>query len=155
METKLLFGASIPEFDLNTIDDPSNHNSGHYFLLNDDDGRRKASERMLVRLNKSAVWDKFVQRNGNSLTFQQTAVDEYLKDDEYFRELLALLIMFTCGMSGRGTEMTSLRYMNTMDGDRNITIEGGQFMLVTEYHKSQAMMDESKVHWNRDCVNIR
>ena len=155
MESKLLFGATIPEFDMNVVDDPSNHNSGHYFVLNDDDGRCKASERMLVRLNKSAVWDKFVQRDGNSLTFQQTAVDEYLKDDEYFRELLALLIMFTCGMSGRGTEMSSLRYMNTMDGDRNITIEGGQFMLVTEYHKSQAMMDELKVRWNRDSANIR
>jgi hypothetical protein len=27
----------------------------------------------------------------------------------------------TCGLSGRATEMTSLKYLNTIDGDRNIS----------------------------------
>jgi hypothetical protein len=54
-------------------------------------------------------------------------------------------MMFTCGLSGRGTEMTSLRWMNTMDGDRSIYIEDQQLMFVTEYHKSMALMDDQKV----------
>ena len=54
-------------------------------------------------------------------------------------------MMFTCGLSGRGTEMTSLRWMNTMDGDRSIYIEDHQLMFVTEYHKSMALMDDQKV----------
>ncbi len=41
--------------------------------------------------------------------------------------------------------MTSLRYINTMEGDRSIYIEDGQLMLITEYHKSMALMDEVKV----------
>jgi len=75
----------------------------------------------------------------------QVGVDEYEAGDIKFRELLCLLIILTCGQSGRGTEMTSLLYMNTMESERNILIEDGQFMLVTEYHKSLAMMDDLKV----------
>ena len=76
-------------------------------------------------------------------------MDEYQADDDRFRELLAMLMMTTCGLSGQGTEMTSLRYINTMEGDRSIYIEDGQMMFVTEYHKSMALMDEMKVY---DCL---
>ena len=61
------------------------------------------------------------------------------------RELLAILMMIVCGLSGRGTELTSLRYINTIDGDRGIYVEDGQIMFITEYHKSMAMMDDIKV----------
>ena len=147
MATKLLFDVEhhIPEFDLNTIDDTSNHNSGYYFLQDETNGRKSSCLRMLTRLQQSEMWNKIVEVEGEVLKFRRSCVDQYLKDDGLFRELLVLLIMFTCGMSGRGTEMSSLRYMNTMDGDRNIYLEGGQFMIVTEYHKSMAMMDELKV----------
>ena len=40
--------------------------------------------------------------------------------------------------------MTSLRYINTMEGDRSMYIEDGQMMFITEYHKSIALMDEVK-----------
>lgn len=52
--------------------------------------------------------------------------------------------------------MTSLRWWNTMDGDRSIYIEDGQMMFVTEYHKSMALMDDQKVHTNvRNVINAR
>jgi len=72
-------------------------------------------------------------------------VDNIVNYDSRFRELLAILMMITCGLSGRGTEMTSLRYINTMEGDRSIYVEDGQLMFITEYHKSMALMDEVKV----------
>jgi len=82
---------------------------------------------------------------GESLEFIQAGIDEYSTWDVKLRELLCVLIILTCGQSGRGTEMTSLLYMNTMESERNILIEDGQLMLVTEYHKSMAMMDDLKV----------
>jgi hypothetical protein len=147
LATKLLFDVdkSIPEFNLQVIDDPSNHNAGHYFLFDEPDGTRNGCQRMMDRLQHSDYWAKMTQVNGDCLKFHQSAVDEYMKDDTIFRELLALLVMFTCGISGRGTEMTSLRYMNAMDGDRMIYVEDGQFMIITEYHKSMALMDDLKV----------
>jgi len=87
---------------------------------------------------------------GDAIEFSDQAKDKYVKDDEKFREILALLMMFTCGLSGRGTEMTSLRWCNTMDGDRSIYLEDGQIMFITEYHKSMALMNDQKVYltWN-------
>jgi hypothetical protein len=85
---------------------------------------------------------------GDGMDISEAARDNYSRRDEQFREILALLMMFTCGLSGRGTEMTSLRWMNTMDGDRSIYIEDRQLMFVTEYHKSMALMDDQKVGAN-------
>ena len=73
-------------------------------------------------------------------------MDEYEADDTKFRELLAIIMMITCKLSGRGTEMTSLRYINTIQGDRSIYIEDGQMMFISEYHKSMTLMDELKVY---------
>ena len=75
----------------------------------------------------------------------KAGVDEYEADETKFRELLAILIMITCGLSGRGTKMTSLRYVNTMEGDRSIYVEDSQMMFIIEYHKSMVLMDEVKV----------
>jgi hypothetical protein len=41
--------------------------------------------------------------------------------------------------------MISLRYQNKIASDRNLIIEDGQVMIVTEYHKSQVIMDNVKV----------
>ena len=42
--------------------------------------------------------------------------------------------------------MTSLRYINTVEGDHNIYIKDGQMMFVTEYYyKSMSLMNEMKV----------
>ena len=46
---------------------------------------------------------------GDIMEISEAAKDNYTKWDEQFREILALLMMFTCGLSERGTEMTSLR----------------------------------------------
>ena len=64
--------------------------------------------------------------------------------------------MPTLGLSGRGTEMTSLRYINTMEGDRSIYVEDGQLMFITEYHKSMALMKEVKVYQDINLItNVR
>ena len=65
-------------------------------------------------------------------------------------------MMITCGLTGRGTEMTSLQYINTIEGDRSIYIEDGQLMFITGDHKSMALTDEVKVHQDPDFnTNVR
>jgi hypothetical protein len=86
-----------------------------------------------------------VEVEGDGVNWLRAGISEYESRDVKFREVLAILMMISCGLSGRGTEMTSLRYINTMDGDRSIYIEDGQMMFITEYHKSMALMDEVKV----------
>ena len=45
---------------------------------------------------------------GDIMEISEAAKDNYAKWDEQFHEILALLMMFTCGLCERGTEMTSL-----------------------------------------------
>jgi hypothetical protein len=54
-------------------------------------------------------------------------------------------VNFTCGETGRGEEILSIQYKNSMDNDRNILIDDGQIQIAMEYHKSQAIMDDLKV----------
>jgi hypothetical protein len=81
---------------------------------------------MIQRIRTGKLDGNFFETDGDAMTISQESKDSYLKWDIRVQELLAILMMFTCGLSGRGTEMTSLRWMNTMDGDRNIYIEDGQ-----------------------------
>jgi hypothetical protein len=147
MAKHLLFqgDGDIPEFDLNVIDNPSKHDAGYYFALRESDAWNKARVRMMQRIQKAKLEGEWFENMGDAMEISEVARDSYSKWDEQFREILALLMMFTCGLSGRGTEMTSLRWMNTMDGDRSIYIEDQQLMFVTEYHKSMALIDDQKV----------
>ena len=147
MSEELLFQKHgfIPEFDFDFVDNPSIHDSGYYFGLREQDAWRDARIRMIQRIRGIEGGLEMFERGGDSMEITNTARAKYNHCDEQFRELLAILIMFVCGISGRGTEMTSLRWMNTMDGDRSIYIEDGQVMVVTEYHKSMSLMDDQKV----------
>ena len=154
LSQRLLFreDGGLPEVDLKVIDDPSNHEAGHYFALDESDSWRKARLMLIQNLRGTKYWDGMVDVQGDGVNFLKAGVDEYEADDMKFRELLAILMMITCGLSGRGTEMTSLRYINTMEGDRSMYVEDGQMMFITEYHKSMALMDEVKVS-NDEILN--
>jgi hypothetical protein len=147
MAKHLLFqgDGDIPEFDLDVVDNPSKRDAGYYFAFRESDAWNKSRVRMVQRIQKAKLEGEWFEYLGDAMEISEVARDNYTKWDEQFREMLALLMMFTCGLSGRGTEMTSLRWMNTMDGDRSIYIEDQQLMFVTEYHKSMALMDDQKV----------
>jgi hypothetical protein len=135
----------LPFIDLNVMDDPSNHDAGHYWVLDEENAWQKACVRVVESLKTSDGWDRLVEVEGDGLLWNATGVHEYEAQDVRLRELMAILMMIVCGLSGRGTELTSLRYVNTVDGDRGIYVEDGQIMFITEYHKSMALMDDVKV----------
>ena len=135
----------LPEISLDVVDDPSNHDAGHYWILDEVDAWPRARTGMITRLQLSDRWEDLVKVDGDGLVWLASGVDEYNADDIKLRELMAVLMMVVCGLSGRGTELTSLRYINTIDGDRGIYVEDGQIMFITEYHKSMALTDEAKV----------
>jgi hypothetical protein len=138
----------LPAINLNVMDDPSNHDAGHYWVLDEENAWQKARSRVAQCLKTSDRWDRLVDVEGDGLLWNAAGVYEYEGMDTKLRELLAILMMIVCGLSGRGTELTSLRYVNTIDGDRGIYVEDGQIMFITEYHKSMALMDDLKVRPN-------
>ena len=145
---ELLFqpNGQLPQVDLYALkDNPNRKEAGYYFATERpellDDGRRY----MMHNLKRSEKRNDMFQIENEKLKFLKGGVDNYEKWVRKFKKYLCVLMMLTCGQTGRGSELTSLLYMNTMNSDRNIYIEDGQVMFITEYHKSQAIMDSLKV----------
>jgi len=100
-------------------------------------------------------WYEMVTVNPDWIEWNQRSVDQYHRDRELFLELILLSMNFTCGETGRGQEILSIQYKNSMDKDRNVLIDDGQIQIATEYHKSQAIMDDLKVSLSRFQLNCR
>ena len=145
---RLLFrrDGTLPSFDLYSYrDNPRNHEAGHYFAKDDSDAMKKAQARMMKTLRNSPKWRTMMENTGDNLNFNPAVIESYEKWDIEFRRILLVLMILTCGLSGRGREMTSLKYMNTLLGDRGLLLKGGQFVTITDYHKTQAITDALKV----------
>jgi hypothetical protein len=76
---------------------------------------------------------------------QKSCQDYLLKVDAYLERLL-LLIHLTAGQPARGSEILSLRSVNTVNGHhRNIFVEGGMVSTVTTYHKGYSTTGNTKI----------
>jgi hypothetical protein len=136
---------TLPAIDLYSWNDnQNNHQTGHYFTK-DTETHKEAQKRMMNVLQQSPRWCSMMEHNGDDLQFNAADLENYETWDIRFRRMLFILIAITCGLSGRGPEMMSLKYMNSISGDRNFILMDGQFMSISEYHKSQAIMDALKV----------
>jgi len=136
----------LPQVDLYSLrDNPNRKEAGYYFAIEQpellDDGRRY----VLHNLKRSERRNNMFQVENEKFKFLKGGVDRYEHWVRKFKKILCVLMILTCGQTGRGSEMTSLLYMNTMNCDRSIYIEDGQVMFITQYHKSQAIMDSLKV----------
>jgi len=83
LSQRLLFleDGSLPEVDLQILDDPSNHESGHYFVLDEADAWRKARAQMLENLQQSKRWTDMVEVQGDGIEFFKARINEYEADD--------------------------------------------------------------------------
>jgi hypothetical protein len=98
------------------VDNEYVHENGHYFAHLLSDYRHVAKKTVLESLSESREdWNKLVRADE---TFNPDGVATYTKSVIEFLELLLLAINWTCGQTGRGTEMLCLLYKNKMSADR-------------------------------------
>lgn len=84
--------------------------------------------------------------NEGQVRWKKAAVKLYVSKVEAFLERLLLLIHLTSGQPARGTELVSLRHVNTAQGHhRNIFIEDGVVGTVTTYHKGYNVTGSTKI----------
>ena len=95
-------------------------------------------------LMKFEKWDQMMTMKNEWFVFQEINVDEYTRNDMKFREFILLRINWTNRLTKRETKMLSLLFKNKMTTGRNLVMKNEQFMIVTEYHKSQAIMNDVK-----------
>lgn len=96
---------------------------------------------MLEDLVNGRRRQEFLDKNGQ---WKWGGIRKHLKDVNKFKELLLLLVHLT-NIPSRGHEITGLRLVNGINRDRNGFVIDGEFVLVTQYHKSLSHFDSPKV----------
>ena len=144
----LLFGDGerVKSMDLSLLTDDVNiENIDYSFVCERNNGLQGGHNRMLARLAKSDALTRLVGAGADGWPPKPQGVQEYELAVKKFLEYMLILIHIAGGQPARGTEITSIRHANVMHASRNIFIMNGQVMVVTEYHKSQAVTDQPKV----------
>jgi hypothetical protein len=114
---------------------------GVSFVDNANNGLQDKREWMIKRV-LADVRGKRMRKQGE---WSRLEVRKYLRKVDRFRELLLFCIHVTGGQPARGTEITSIRFRNGFQQDRNIFAIQGYMVVVTRYHKSQSQFDKPKV----------
>jgi len=143
---ELLCCKNLRGLDLTKLqDDMNNQTNGFSFLDEPHNGLSGGRERVVANLKQLPVWKTMTGIKDGRIYFRSKEVIKYTSKVEAFLEYLLILIHLTGGQPARGTELTTIRYRNVLQNLRNIYIEDGQVMVVTEVHKSQTIMDAPRV----------
>ena len=129
------------------FDDPSNASVGWSFI--DDtrtrwpvDGKEWLFQRIQSRPEERKRFVKEEAANG----INKGRVRDWLKEIDDFRGQLLALMHITGGQPARGPEILSVRHSNTMQGGhRNLFIEDGMVVFVTQYHKGEQYHGDVKI----------
>jgi hypothetical protein len=114
---------------------------GVSFIDNANNGLQDKREWMIKRA-LADVRGKKMRKQGE---WSRLEVQKYLRKVDRFRELLLFCVHVTGGQPARGTEITSIRFRNGFQQDRNVFAIQGHMVVVTRYHKSQSQFDKPKV----------
>ena len=99
-------------------------------------------------LRNAWLRDEFQEELAGGLGYRwkEAAAQKYLKEVDAFLERLLLLVHITGGQPARGTELLSLRHLNSFHGyHRSVFIEHGMVSTVTSYHKGYSVTGSTKI----------
>jgi hypothetical protein len=96
-------------------------------------------------MTRRALADARGEKMWKGKAWSKPEVRKYLRKVDRFRELLLFCVHIAGGQPARGTEITSIRFRNGFQQDRNVFAIQGHMVIVTRYHKSQSQFDKPKV----------
>lgn len=99
---------------------------------------------MLERLNASPKARSLLRLQNARIEVHPEGWRKYRLHLNRFLGLLYILV-HTDDVPGRGVEMLPIRHVNVPQNRRNIFMYDGQVVVVTGYHKSQAITGQQKV----------
>lgn len=127
------------------VDDITDSTVGYSFVTDPRNNLRGGRERMLGRLKASPQWRALFRTVDGRLEPKAKAWREYLMKDDEYKGLMSLAVHIAGGGPARGRELLGIRHTNAAQNMRNAFITDGQVMVVTAYHKSQAITGKQKV----------
>ena len=94
--------------------------------------------------NNSSLRNRFFIVNNSNFELNKRAVKEYLKTLLEFKKYCLLLIYLTSGLPLRGTELVTLKYLNSYKDKREIflDISSNLFIINISYYKGQVLSDK-------------
>ena len=100
--------------------------------------------------NNPGLFSRFFSTTSPDLKLNLSAVKEYFNSILIFKKRLLLLIYLTSGLPLRGTELVTLRFLNSLKDQREIFLDIGSnlFIVNISYYKSQGNSE-------RRAANIR
>jgi len=141
---------SLPSLNLNNIHDNLKDGNPMYSFVRDKDNNAHFpdTERQNRRVGDCSGLCERMLSDIPTKKWSEKAILAYCSTRHKFLRLLLVLFHITSGQPAHGPELLSFYWRNPKrDGDsfRNIIIEDGQVVLITRYHKSQALTRGSKV----------
>jgi hypothetical protein len=134
------------------VDNPTENARDWSFLQHpqNSNGTLPCRENWLLERVLENKWlqEEFIcsKSSAEQVQWRQKAVKDYKKQLDAFLERLLLLVHLTSGQPARGTELLSLRYINTVNGShRNLFIDNGMVSTVTTYHKGYSTTGSTKI----------
>ena len=128
-------------------DNPSENKPGLNFM--NDERHEFAVDREWWLFNRTwnheEVKRRFVQPQAE-MQWNRKGIETYMAQVIEFREKLLVLMHMGGGQPGRGPKILSCRQSNTARGEqRNIFVEQGLMVYVTQYHKGYVQKGDIKV----------
>ncbi len=145
---KLLFSADPDQHGLvsvkQLVDDMNETSTGYSFVSDPRNHLDGGRERMMKRLSASPEAGSLLRIRGGSVEGHPEAWRKYRL---YLQQFLATLfiLVHTDDVPARGVEILPIRCENAPEAPRNVFVHDGQVMIVTAYHKSQAITGQHKV----------
>jgi hypothetical protein len=141
------------EFSMHRIvDNPAENQRGWSFLCHPQNlqGALPNREKWLLERVLKTQWlrEEFMcpESTAQHPVWNQKSCQDYLLKVDAYLERLLLLIHLTAGQPARGSEILSLRSVNTVNGHhRNVFVEGGMVSTVTTYHKGYSTTGNTKI----------
>ncbi len=145
---KLLFSADPNQHGLvsvkQLVDDMNETSTGYSFVSDPRNHLDGGRERMMKRLAASLEAGSLLRIQGGSVEVHPEAWRKYRLHLQQFLATLFILI-HTDDVPARGVEILPIRCENAPEAPRNVFVHDGQVMIVTAYHKSQAITGQQKV----------
>ncbi|KAJ0139660.1 hypothetical protein HZ326_17414 [Fusarium oxysporum f. sp. albedinis] len=129
---QLMYGWK-PLCDLSSVkDDMANTTHGFSFVNHPKNGLAEAYLELSLKACTSQV--NPLSRKGR---WNQKAILAYLKKEEALREILAGLMLMTCGGQPRSPDLLNIRVRNHRTSERSLYVYNGYMIYVTRSHKAK------------------
>lgn len=139
--SEVLLGLPMPHYDLSTLQDDQSNRKDGYGFINDIRNPFFNQRGALAKNIETCHPGRFILgvNSSGTLEMNRHQLKLWLDRVEDLQDKLITLLHITSGMPGRGTELSSMTFINSIHSPRNVYIMWDTIALIADYNKTQAL----------------